>query len=92
MENQRNNMRLSNECRCNIHLRESSHLAMTKNISSSGALINLHAPIPEIQVGEKCIMSFEKGILWRYDSEIVRVEIPCIAIKFLTPLTFPLLA
>ena len=75
MKNQRLNIRLKYEWQCNVHLTESSYSATTKNISSSGVLVHFPAPLSDVHVGDKCILSLNRGLLLRYDSEVVRVGV-----------------
>jgi hypothetical protein len=83
MVNQRLNIRLKHEWQCNVHLANSSYCAMTKNISSSGVLVQFIDPLPDVRVGDKCILSLNRGLLSRYDSEVVRVETSNIAFRLL---------
>ena len=84
MVNQRLNIRLKYECQCNVHLANSSYYAMTKNISSSGVLVHFPDPLPDVQVGDRCILSLNRGPLLRYDSEVARVEESNIAFRLLS--------
>jgi hypothetical protein len=84
MEDQRQNIRLKYEWQCNVHLANSSYHTMTKNISSSGVLVHSLDPVPDIHVGDKCILTLNRGYLLRYDSEVVRVEAPTIAFRLLS--------
>ncbi|WP_408967430.1 PilZ domain-containing protein [Oryzomonas sp.] len=84
MRNQRLNIRLKYEWQCNVHLENSSCYAMTKNISSSGVLVHLLDPLSDIYVGDRCILSLKRGLLLRYDSEVVRVEASNIAFRLLS--------
>jgi hypothetical protein len=84
MVNQRSNLRLAYEWRCNVHMTNASYYAMTENISSSGVLVRLLDPLPEVHVGDKCILSLNRGPIVRYDSEVVRVEASNIAFRLLS--------
>jgi hypothetical protein len=84
MEDQRLNIRLNYEWQCNVHLVNSSYCAMTKNISSSGVLVQFLDQLSDVHVGDKCILSLNKGLLLRYDSEVVRVEASHIAFRLLS--------
>jgi hypothetical protein len=84
MADQRLNLRLKHEWQCNVHLANSSYYAMTKNISSSGVLVHFLDPLPDVHVGDKCILSLNRGLLLRYDSEVARVEASNIAFRLLS--------
>jgi hypothetical protein len=84
MKNQRLNIRLKYEWQCNVHLADVSYYAMTKNISSSGILVHFVDPLSDVYVGDKCILSLNRGLLLRYDSEVVRVEASNIAFRLLS--------
>jgi hypothetical protein len=76
-------MRIDDEERCHLRLNDSHYLAMVKNISLSGALVDLNFPPESLQAGNTCQLSVDGGDLYNYDCEIVRVENTNIALKFI---------
>jgi hypothetical protein len=79
MIEQRHHIRLNREFQSRIHLMNSSHSVMTKNISLCGVLVHFPNLMPDIHIGDKCILSIELGHIGRY--EVVRVETPAIALR-----------
>jgi hypothetical protein len=76
-------MRIDDEERCYLRLRDSHYLATVKNISLSGALVDICFPPEGLHSVNTCQVSIDGGSLYNYDCEIVRVENSNIALKFI---------
>jgi hypothetical protein len=72
--------RLDCEDHCFLHLGDTFHAGIVRNISLGGALVHFYHPLT---VGDNCRISMNKGLLCEFTCEVVRVEAPNVALRFI---------
>ena len=75
--------RLDCEEHCYLRLRDSFYSAMVRNISLGGALVHFFYPLTGVHVGDNCKVSLGEELTFEYNCEVVRVETPDIALRFI---------
>ena len=83
MTGQRRHVRSNDGNRCNLRLRDAYYFAKVKNISLSGALMEIYFPPEGLHVGNNCQVNLYGDDLYNYDCEVVRVENSNIALRFI---------
>jgi hypothetical protein len=72
--------RLDCEDHCFLHQGDSFYSGLIKNISMGGALVRFSYPLT---VGDNCKVSMNGGLLCKFICEVVRVEAPNVALRFI---------
>ncbi|GFE56413.1 PilZ domain-containing protein [Geobacter sp. AOG1] len=82
MREHRHHCRVDCEENCRLYLEDWYYPAKVKNISYSGALLNISVPHTDIHVGDNCEFRVEVKPLHEYSCKVVRVEPSSIALTF----------
>lgn len=82
MKEQRQYKRINREETCILQLRDWYYPATVKNSSFGGVCLYLHQPLPGLHVGDNCNLSMNGEHSREHSCEVVRIEIPNIALKF----------
>ena len=80
MPNHRRHKRLDCEDHCYLRLGDSFYSGLVKNISMGGSLVRFSYPLA---VGDNCRVSMNSGLLCEFICEVVRVESPHVALRFI---------
>jgi hypothetical protein len=80
MSDHRRHKRLDCEDHCFLHLGDSFYSGLIKNISLGGVLVHFSNPLT---VGDNCKVSLNGGLLCEFICEVVRVEAPNVALRFI---------
>ena len=83
MAEYRHHIRVDCEKRCILQMRDLYYLVTVKNFSLGGALVNFYFPVQDLHVGDNCSISVGEGSFRKYFCEVVRVDTPKIALKFI---------
>jgi len=71
------------EYNCHLRLRDSIYSAMIMNVSTGGALVHFHDPLPGLHLGDNCKMNRIEELTCVYNCEVVRVEASNVALRFI---------
>ncbi len=82
MQDPRLRYRVDCEEKCRLYLADWYYPAKIKNVSYSGALVNISVPYADIHVGDNCEVRLDVNSLREYSCKVVRVESSDIAIMF----------
>lgn len=82
MKEHRQYKRTNSEYECTLQLNDWYYPATVKNCSQGGAYLYLHLPLPDLHLGDNCNLSMNAEYSREQSCEVVRIDIPNIALKF----------